>query len=511
MAASRCARERSSCAPVTIADGSGASAVICAKAREGEVAMETVFGEVPDRFGQLSMAEADELLHRRVGRRLFLKGAAGVGIAAAVPVLWRQPGAQALAPNAQRLVYGTDPRTTMTVSWSTPGPVTNPRLDLGTTTAYGSTFPAATTTVAGVATNYHRVVLTGLAAGSLFHYRSRHNGGTASDRTFTTAPGAASTTPFTFTAFGDQGTGSAASNVVTNLQTVAPAFNLHAGDLCYAAGSGNGTGSVDPTQWDSWLNTIQKVASRTPWMATVGNHEMEPGFGPQGYGGYGARLALTTVGAHGASYSYRYANVAVVCLDANDVSEEIPHNKGYTAGGQTAWLSSTLAAYRSDPTIDFIVVQYHHCTYCSSTAHGSEGGARVAWVPLFDANEVDLVVNGHNHCYERTHPMIGGAVQATVPSGGTVTPATQGTTYVVAGGGGAGLYTSFSANPFVHTASGAVRETRPWSAKRSATHGFLAIDVVPALASGAVTTMTVRSMRSATVETERITLQRTHA
>ena len=28
------------------------------------------------------------------------------------------------------------------------------------------------------------------------------------------------------------------------------------------------------------------------------------------------------------------------------------------------------------------------------------------WEPIFDRFGVDLVVNGHNHCYERTHPML---------------------------------------------------------------------------------------------------------
>jgi hypothetical protein len=57
---------------------------------------------------------------------------------------------------------------------------------------------------------------------------------------------------------------------------------------------------------------------------------------------------------------------------------------------------------------------------------------------------VDLVVNGHKHIYERNNPLIGGKQTVAAPSGSTVTPATHGTTYIVAGAGGESLY-SFGA------------------------------------------------------------------
>jgi hypothetical protein len=69
--------------------------------------------------------------------------------------------------------------------------------------------------------------------------------------------------------------------------------------------------------------------------------------------------------------------------------------------------------------------------------------ARTVWQPIFDRYQVDLVVNGHVHAYERTYPIIGGEVTKTVPSGGTVHPATDGTTYIGAGGGGRSLYTGW--------------------------------------------------------------------
>ena len=52
-------------------------------------------------------------------------------------------------------------------------------------------------------------------------------------------------------------------------------------------------------------------------------------------------------------------------------------------------------------------------------------------MPIFDRHRVDMVLNGHDHDYERTKPMRGNQAQAS---------AADGTIYVVSGGAGAELY-----------------------------------------------------------------------
>src|SRR5258708_26530103 len=60
------------------------------------------------------------------------------------------------------------------------------------------------------------------------------------------------------------------------------------------------------------------------------------------------------------------------------------------------------------------------CT-SSATGNGSDLGIRQAWLPLFDRYGVDLVVNGHDHDYERSFPcrgldsMVGTEVASGVP------------------------------------------------------------------------------------------------
>ncbi len=193
------------------------------------------------------------------------------------------------------------------------------------------------------------------------------------------------------------------------------------------------------------------MAANIPWMAGVGNHEMEPWYADNGYGGQLARFSFigNAPSACPVSYSFRYGNVGFISLDANDISCEIAANLGYTGGAQTSWLETTLAAFRADPSIDFIVPYRHQCAYCTCVAHASDGGIDRHWTRLFDKYAVDLVINGHNHIYDRTDPIIGGTSTGAAPIGATICPATEGTTYVTAGGAGKSLYSFGDADSYI--------------------------------------------------------------
>ena len=108
----------------------------------------------------------------------------------------------------------------------------------------------------------------------------------------------------------------------------------------------------------------------------------------------------------------------------------------------------------SDQSIDWVAVQMHQDALTSSiTGNGSDLGIRQAWLPLFDQYEVDLVVCGHDHDYERSFPVRGydsnvGVEAATGQTVGTRRPrpvttsghrtfdTSQVTVFPVLGGGG---------------------------------------------------------------------------
>ncbi|NSC24086.1 metallophosphoesterase family protein [Streptomyces albus subsp. chlorinus] len=436
----------------------------------------------------MSMAEQhawlrEKLTRRRVmrGAGLMAAGAAGLvagseaslggargGGAAPTPVRSRATvDGRHVAPFGRHLAFGADPRTQLRISWQVPFAVRRPYVRIGLKPwDLGERVPARvrplrTPSLAPelpeVEQLYLHAALDGLRPGTTYYYGVGHDGfdpasaeriGTVGS--FTTAPPAGGERPFVFTAFGDQGVGPDALAGNHLLLGQNPAFHLHAGDLCYADGTGHGKKSdtYDARVWDQYLAQTEPVASRVPWMVTTGNHDMEAWYSPSGYGGQSARWFLPGNGPSPDEvpgiYSFRYGNAGVIALDANDVSHEIPANRGLTRGAQTRWLARELERLRVAPGIDFVLVFFHHCAYSTAT-HGSDGGVREEWVPLFDRHRVDLVINGHNHVYERTDPLRGGRATRPLPIGEHTDPARDGTVYVTAGGGGRKLYEFASA------------------------------------------------------------------
>ncbi|MFD9119570.1 purple acid phosphatase family protein [Streptomyces bottropensis] len=522
---------------------------------------------VPEQLAErMSMAEQHEYLRSKFSRRSMIRGGAvtlgAVAGGAFVPATAQAATPAALrtsvptraaasaehvdgsfvAPFGRHLAYGNDPRTEITVSWQVPLPVKKPFVRVGTHASHLSVKIDAEVrtlhTPAGVGASgdhtqyYVHAELTHLKPGRTYFYGVGHDGfDPASPRfagtigTFTTAP--AGKEPFTFTAFGDEGVGyhGLANNSLLLGQN--PAFHLHAGDIAYADPAGQGktadTG-FDSRVWDQFLAQTESVAKSVPWMPAYGNHDMEAWYSPSGYGGEEARWNLPDNGPDPKNlpgvYSFVYGNTAVVSLDANDISFEIPANLGISGGTQTTWLEAQLKKFRAAKDIDFVVVFFHHCAYCTSTAHASEGGVRQEWVPLFEKYSVDLVINGHNHQYERTDVIKSGAVTKKLPIGGTAYPETEGVVYVTAGAAGRSLY-SFTAPlsyeghenevesvpSYINTKAGKQNETVTWSRVRYLDYSFLRVDVKPA-PKGHWATLTVRGIAETGARVDHFTVAR---
>ncbi|MEU9172295.1 metallophosphoesterase family protein [Streptomyces sp. NPDC048420] len=488
---------------------------------------------VPDQLAErMSMAEQHEYLRARFSRRNMIRGGAvtlgavaggafvpGAVAQAATPT---QTFASAttvdgslVAPFGRHLAFGTDASTEMTISWQVPVAVKNPFVRIGAhpwdlshkiEAEVRSLYTPAGVGASGDHTQYYvHAKLTHLRPGRTYYYGVGHQGFDPAEAhllgtlgTFTTAPSRKE--PFTFTAFGDQGVSYHALANDSLILGQNPSFHLHAGDIAYADPAGQGKTSdtvFDSRTWDQFLAQTESVAKSVPWMVSFGNHDMEAWYSPNGYGGEEARFTLPDNGPDKAHlpgvYSFVHGNTAIISLDPNDVSFEIPANLGISGGTQTTWFEGQLKKYRASKDIDFIVVFFHHCAYCTSTAHASEGGVRQEWVPLFEKYTVDLVINGHNHQYERTDVIKGDKVVKKLPIGETAYPETEGVVYVTAGAAGRSLY-AFSAPDsyeghlnevdsvasFVNTKDGKVNETVAWSRVRYLNYSFLRVDVEPA-------------------------------
>ncbi|WP_369212374.1 purple acid phosphatase family protein [Streptomyces flavofungini] len=498
--------------------------------------MDTPDVGIPERLAAgMSMPEQHEYLRRRLSRRRVLAGSfAAAGTAGGIGLLGGSSGSAygggaartsapppsrprvdggLVAPFGRHLAFGADPRTQMRISWQVPFAVKSPYVRVGPrpwelSRRIGAEVrdlhtPSLSKKLPAVEQYYLHAALDGLRPGTTYYYGVGHEGfdpaspeRLATLGTFRTAPAAPES--FVFTAFGDQGV---SHHALANDQLILgqnPAFHLHAGDLCYADDTGHGKESdtYDARVWDTFLAQTESVAKSVPWMVTTGNHDMEAWYSPNGYGGQSARWSLPDNGFDPARapgvYSFTYGNVGVVALDANDVSHEIPVNRGYSDGRQTAWLDQRLGELRAAGGIDFVVVFFHHCAY-STSRHASDGGVRDAWLELFDKHQVDLVINGHNHVYERTDAIRNGEVGKPVPVGASTDPTRDGIVYVTAGGAGKDLYefgpgVKDSYEGHVHDHDHVVtfhwtrrRRSDPekveWSRVRYTGHSFLAVEV----------------------------------
>lgn len=462
------------------------------------------------------MAEQFDYLRGGLSRRRFLiaSGLALGGVA--TTGLWLQSTMTSGTPIGPRHVsFGADSSRQAVVSFSVPGPFGKATVHYGPDRTFGGVAGVSAQTVPGVSTVYGHAYIEGLLPGRRYFYRVDVDGQTSAISSFSTA--AQAPTKFMFTAFGDEAVSSSAVRMVRQIATIDPAFHLLAGDICYADSSGGGrkTDAFDPKVWDSWLAMIEPAAESSPWMCATGNHDMEPGYGLHGYSGYLNRFPTPGNGAPGCptTYTFRFGNVAVVALDANDVSYEFPHNLGYSGGRQTTWLADVLAGYRGAGSgVDFIVAFFHYCTFSTNNLHGSDLGVRENWVPLFDTFNVDLVINGHAHLYERAFPIRHGIVTKVVPAGGLLDSEAFGTTYITAGGGGAPVNEGFESSGLsmvVQKDGTHAPEPAPWSAPtRTNRHVFLLIEVTPAAAADAPTSMNIKAVTSHGNLVDEVTLTR---
>ncbi len=117
----------------------------------------------------------------------------------------------------------------------------------------------------------------------------------------------------------------------------------------------------------------------------------------------------TTTGAKIPNGTTNYTRFYTGDLKLDESSNSlVPDFSGGTPNLQTLWLEATLAEARRDRSVDMIVVFMHQVPMSTSVAgNGSDLGIRQAWLPLFDKYEVDLVLHGHEHDYERTYPVRG--------------------------------------------------------------------------------------------------------
>jgi acid phosphatase len=196
-----------------------------------------------------------------------------------------------------------------------------------------------------------------------------------------------------FIAFGDFGGGPGQTAVASAMEVWSRTHRVDAlvttGDNVYERG--------EPSRFGAQLDRPYAELRRTrPLWVSLGNHDVAGGNGPR---------QLAHLGLPALPYARDLDGVRLLFLDANDPSAK-----------QAAWLDRALA----EPGPPLRVVLFHQPAW-SCGPHGSTASVDAAWVPVIERHRVALVLNGHDHNYQRF-------------------TSTAGVTYVVTGGGGRQLY-----------------------------------------------------------------------
>jgi hypothetical protein len=194
-------------------------------------------------------------------------------------------------------------------------------------------------------------------------------------------------------AFGDFGGGDAQPAVAGAMERWAAGHRVDAlvttGDNVYQRG--------EPEKFAAQLDLPYRELRRTrPLWATLGNHDVRDGHGAE---------QLRYLGLPGLPYAKSLPGLQLLFLDANRVD-----------AAQASWLDARLG----EPGPPLRVVVFHQPAW-SCSAHDSTQAVGQRWLPIIERHRVALVLNGHDHNYQRF-----------VSDGGV--------TYVVTGGGGRSLY-----------------------------------------------------------------------
>ncbi|PKM98290.1 MAG: hypothetical protein CVU79_04070 [Elusimicrobia bacterium HGW-Elusimicrobia-3] len=251
---------------------------------------------------------------------------------------------------------------------------------------------------------------------------------------------------FNFLAFGDSGSGSEEQlALAAQMARFSPDFVLHTGDVL--------SEGLEEMADEEYFQPYAPLLARAPFFLALGNHDYGRDLKtPAGRGFLRANFTpfhstpLTGMPPH--YYFFDVAHARFFVLDTNDFYGAkfapvlTPGSKQYK------WLERFL--YKSaDKTWKFVVV--HEPLY-STGAHGPTEQLVAALEPLLHKYKVDLVLQGHDHNYERTHPVKEGLVDQA-----------GGITYLTLAGGGSPLYIQ--------------RRNEDWSAKFLPVYHFAVFDV----------------------------------
>jgi hypothetical protein len=361
---------------------------------------------------------ARDLLKWKPGAFGFL-----IVVAVAVTVLAAGPATAEHVPQRVLLGITDDPAHSQSVTWKTAAAVETPQAQIASWSgnpAFGNTAVTLKaqaerfTTGSGGKVVHYAATFTKLEPGKNYGYRV--GDGTTWSEWFHIRTASDRADPFRFIYLGDAQADvkSLWSRTVREAFKSAPdaALVLHAGDLI-----DNG---FDDSLWGEWSDGLGFIGAMLPNLPAVGNHDMNLPNGARGlptgvHPLWKAHFALPQNGPAGApmleheAYWVDYQGVRFICIEGNAYSPENydPHVKKIVQKKQIEWVEKLLARNPNRWTI-----MLHHEPMYGVGNNPDNPELRDAFLSLYDKYRVDLILQGHDHVYARSHKLAGGRIVA---------------------------------------------------------------------------------------------------
>ena len=165
--------------------------------------------------------------------------------------------------------------------------------------------------------------------------------------------------------------------------------------------------SINLDEWEMALTDQWGILKDYPMATVSGNHD---GANYAFHSRYNYDIPEGSETITGDYYSFDYQGVHFTCLNSNDTSNPKDPDTTGLSEAQLSWAEADLAAHQNDK---FLIVMMHKGLF-DSGGHSCNDDLsdydiekmRRQLAPLFTKYGVDLVLEGHDHLYNLSYPMV---------------------------------------------------------------------------------------------------------
>lgn len=263
------------------------------------------------------------------------------------------------------------------------------------TLEYGTTAALGTTRVGDEVGRLHHVVLTGLEPDTDYYYRVRDSLDHVSEtHVFRTAPSSAGS--FSFAALADaQDNGDGERRWAD----VADEVFLQHGDVRFVLFIGDLPTDQVPGDWWTFFDKGRELFASTVVVPAVGNHDTPTDQHDPDAAVFLSYFQLPTSSGGPGVFRVDHGSAALLTLNAEFVGELA------VGGDQYQWVQDQITALQGEGHIDWVFAQLHTPPYNAGDRFDINEQATVREVTQLMDGAVDWVLAGHEHLYQRMHPL----------------------------------------------------------------------------------------------------------